>query len=173
MDGHQGGLARIVSADDLLAGSSIVHDVPLPPAVLRPGTDPREADGEPGRVRLRPLSVAALTVIARAARDDDSLVPLLLIKESLVEPTLSLDSIRQLHVGLVHYLVSQINRISGLAADGAVLDDAADAPSARMHLLLARHFGWTPEQVSQLTPGQVAVYLAGVEKLLKAEAERQ
>jgi hypothetical protein len=37
--------------------------------------------------------------------------------------------------------------------------------------LLARHFGWTPEQVSQLTPGQVAVYLAGVAKLLRLEEE--
>ena len=170
---HPDGSARILSADDLLAGSSVVHEVPLPPAVLRPGTDPQAADGEAGRVRLRPLSVAALTVIARAARDDNSLVPLLLIKESLVEPPLALDSIRQLHIGLVHYLVSQINRISGLSADGAVLDDAADAPSARMHLLLARHFGWTPDQVGQLTPGQIAIYLAGVEKLLQAEAERQ
>jgi hypothetical protein len=171
--GHPGRPARILSAEDLLAGSSVVHEVPLPPAVLRPGTDPQAADGVPGRVRLRPLTVAALTVIARAARDDSSLIPLLLIKESLVEPALSLDGIRQLHVGLVHYLVSQINLISGLTADGAVLDDASDAPSARMHLLLARHFGWTPEQVSQLTPGQVAIYLAGVEKLLHAEAERR
>ncbi len=173
MEGQPGGPARLLSADDLLAGSGVVHDVQVPPEVLRPGTGPQAPDGGPGRVRLRPLSVATLTVIARAARDDNSLVPLLLIKESLVEPSLPLDSIRQLHVGLVHYLVSQINRISGLTADGAVLDDAADAPSARMHLLLAHHFGWTPEQVSQLTPGQVAIYLAGIEKLLKLETERQ
>ena len=38
-----------------------------------------------------------------------------------------------------------------------------------MHILLAKHFGWTPEQVSQLTPGQVAVYLAGIDQLLQVE----
>jgi hypothetical protein len=62
-----------------------------------------------------------------------------------------------------------VNRLSGLAADGATLEDAADSPLGRTHLLLAKHFGWTPEQVSQLTPGQVAVYLAGIEKLLQLE----
>ena len=41
-----------------------------------------------------------------------------------------------------------------------------------MQILLAKHFGWTPDQVSQLTPGQVAVYLAGVEKLLQLEQAR-
>ena len=39
----------------------------------------------------------------------------------------------------------------------------------RTHILLAKHFGWTPEQVGQLTPGQVAVYLAGIEKLLQLD----
>jgi hypothetical protein len=173
VDAHADGSARIVTADELLAGSDVVHDVRLPAAVVHPGTDQLAADGEAGVVRLRPLSVGTLSVISRAARDDSSLVPLLMIKESLVEPTLPLDRVRRLHVGLVHYLVGQINRISGLTADGEVLDDAVDAPNARMHLLLARHFGWTPEQVSQLTPGQVAVYLAGIEKLLELEADRR
>jgi hypothetical protein len=159
----------ILSAQDLLAGSSVVHDVRIPHGVLQPGLD-APADAADGRVRLRPLTVGTLALISRAARDDTSLVPLLMIKESLVEPTLPMDRIRQLHVGLVHYLVSRINRVSGLTADGEAVEDAADEPSGRMHLLLARHFGWTPQQVSQLTPGQVAIYLAGVEKLLATEA---
>ena len=162
----------VLTADDLLAGSAVVHEVQVPRAVLRPGVEPPEPADGPDRVRLRPLSVGTLTLISRAARDDAGLVPLLMIKESLVEPALSLDGVRRLHVGLVHFLVEQINLVSGLNADGAVLDGAVDAPGARMHLLLARHFGWTPEQVSSLTPGQVAIYLAGVEKLLELEAER-
>ena len=120
-------------------------------------------------MRLRPLSVATLTLISRAAREDVSLVPLLMIKESLVEPTLTLDQIRQMHVGLVHFLVSQVNKVSGLGADGEALEDTVNSPMGRTHILLAKHFGWTPEQVSQLTPGQVAVYLAGIEKLLQLE----
>jgi hypothetical protein len=162
-----------LTADDLLAGGAVVHEVQVPPAVLRPLSNPAEDAAAPDRVRLRPLSVGTLTLISRAAREDSSLVPLLMIKESLVEPALSMEGVRRLHVGLVHYLVEQINLISGLTSDGAVLEDAVHAPGARMHLLLARHFGWTPEQVSRLTPGQVAIYLAGVEKLLELEADRQ
>ena len=172
MDRLPGRAGGILSADDLLAGGAVVHDIPVPAAVLRPAGGP-EPDGQPGRVRLRPLNVGVLTVISRAARDDSSLVPLLMIKEALVEPAMSLEAIRCLHVGLVHYLVAQINHISGLTVDGELPADAVDSPSARMHLLLARHFGWTPEQVSHLTPGQVAVYLTGIEKLLEREAERR
>ncbi|MEA2301805.1 MAG: hypothetical protein QOE44_2340 [Solirubrobacteraceae bacterium] len=154
-----------LSAQDLLGPSTLVHDIPVPPAVLRPGLD--VDPGSPIRhVRLRPLTVATLTTISRAAREDPSLVPLLMIKESLVEPELGLDGVRRLHVGLVQFLVSRINLISGLTADGQALDDAVASPAGQMHVLLARHFGWTPDQVAQLTPGQVAVYLAGVSRLL-------
>jgi hypothetical protein len=171
--------ARVLSADDLLAGSTLVHEVRVPPAVLRPATtesEPPEPIDDPSgrdRVRLRPLNVGTLTLISRAARDDPDLVPLLMIKEALVEPVLSLDAIRRLHVGLVHFLVAQVNQISGLTADGEVLADVLDADGARVHVLLARHFGWTPEQVSRLTPGQIAVYLTGIEKLLELEGERR
>ena len=157
----------LLTADDLLIGSKAFHEVAIPAAILTPAA----AIGElrSGCVRMRPLNIAVLMLISWAARDDASLIPLLMIKEAVIEPTLALDQIRQMHVGLVHFLVSQINRISGLDANGATLDEAVDSPLGRTHLLLARHFGWTPEQVSQLTPGQVAVYLAGVEKLLQLE----
>lgn len=156
-----------LSAHDLLAGSTIVHSVEVPDAVLHPGAG--EADGAPGCVSLRPLTIGTLVTISRAARDDRSLIPLLVIKEALVEPALGLDAIRRLHVGLVHHLVSRINEISGLTADGEPVDDVLGTPAARTHVLLARHFGWTPEQVAQLTPGQVGVYLAGIERLLAME----
>jgi hypothetical protein len=138
---------------------------------LTPGLD-NEQNGVPGSVRLRPLNLTTLTLISRAAREDSALVPLLMVKESLVEPVLALDQVRRLHVGLVHFLVSQINLISGLTADGQALAETAAAPLGRAHLLLAGHFGWTPEQVSNLTPGQVAVYLAGIEKLLQMTNEK-
>ena len=150
-----------LTVDDLLTGSRTIHELVIPPAVLTPGHD-AESDAPLASVRLRPLSVGLLMLISRAARDDASLAPLLMIKEAMLEPTLSLDHIRQMHIGLVYYLVSQINRISGL--DGAV-----ETPLGRMHILLAKHFGWTPDQVSQLTPGQVAVYLAGIGRLIELE----
>jgi hypothetical protein len=71
-----------------------------------------------------------------------------------------------MHIGLVHFLVGQINWISGLTLDGQAIEDSAGSVLGQTHLLLAKHFGWTPEQVSQLTPAQVAVYLSGIEKLM-------
>lgn len=157
-----------LSAGDLLAGSRLVHVVHVPGELLRPG----EEGAAGGDVRIRPLSVGAMALISRAARDDASLVPLLMLKEALVEPALSIEQLRQLHVGLVHFLVGEVNRASGLSAEGEAFDAASQSPAARAHLLLARHFGWTPEQVAQLTPGQVMVYLSGIERLLDFERRR-
>src|SRR3954469_24347507 len=88
----------VLSADDLLAGGGVLHEVRVPLAVLRPaadlslapdgvelGTSSLEAAEGPGRgghgqVPAGPLSVGTLTLISRAARDDASLVPLLMIK---------------------------------------------------------------------------------------------
>lgn len=156
-------------AQDLLAGSQAIHRVQIPLAILRPhltdAPDPPEA--HTGLVTLRPLSLATMTLISRAARDDASLVPILMIKEAVMEPALTVDQIRHMHVGLVHFLVGQINQASGLAANGDALTEAVQSPLGQAHLLLAKHFGWTPDQVSQLTPGQVAVYLKGIETLLQ------
>jgi hypothetical protein len=160
----------MLTAQDLLAGSSITHEVNIPEAILHPQSTGRLSSGF---VRLKPLSVGALTLISRAARDDTSLVPLLMIKEAMVEPALSLEQARQIHIGLVDFLVSQINLISGLGPTGESYEEAFHSPAGKTHLLLARHFGWTPEQVAQLTPAQVMVYLAGIEKLLAFEEERK
>jgi len=148
----------LLTAQDLLAGSLLVHDVEVPAAVLNPGQP--EATGSPRRVQLRPLKVATLALISKAARDDAALVPLLMIKESLTAPVLAPEQVRQLHAGMVQFLVQQINRISGLEADGGAARDAASSAIGQAHLRLARHYGWTPAQVAELTPGQLAVYLA-------------
>ena len=160
-----------MTAQELLAGSLLVHDIAVPASVLRPGGETGETVA--GRVRLRPLKVATLALISRASREDPSLVPLLMIKESLVEPALPLEQIRQMHAGLAHFLVAAINRISGLGSDESSAHSAATSALGEAHLQLARHFGWTPAQVAELTPGQVAVYLAGIERLLALDAERK
>ena len=156
----------VLSAGDLLAGSGLVHEVEVPAHVL----DPAGADGDQvgGKVLLRPLSLAVLATISKAARDDAGLVPVLMVKESVVSPELGFDQVRRMHAGLVRFLLDRITTISGLAA----ADDAEEAARGALgatHLLLARHFGWTPEQVSALTPGQVAVYLAGVRQLVELD----
>ena len=163
--------STILTAQELLAGSLLVHEVAVPASVLRPGAD--AGDASPGRVRLRPLKVATLALISRASREDPSLVPLLMIKESVAEPTLALDQIRQMHAGLVHFLVAAINRISGLDSGESAARGASSSAIGEAHVQLARHFGWTPAQVAELTPGQVAVYLAGIERLLALDAERR
>ena len=166
---QQPGQDGILSAQDLLAGSGIVHEVEIPPEILQPLSP---ADGAArGKVRLRPLSVAALSMISRAARDDAGLIPLLMIKESVVEPALTLDQIRQMHVGMANFLVSRINALSGLEADEEIIGGVVEAPITQAHILLAKHFGWTPQQVGQLTPAQVAVYLAGIDRLSAAAGE--
>jgi hypothetical protein len=162
--------STLLTAPELLAGSALVHEVSVPPEVLRPGMAEASA-GRAGTVRLRPMRVATLALIARAAREDPSLVPLLMIKDALVEPAMELDQIRQMHAGLIHFLVERINRISGLGSAEEARGAAASA-SGQTHVLLARHFGWTPQQVAELTPGQVAVYLAGIQRLLELEATR-
>lgn len=169
--GTDGGL---LSAHELLAGSALIHEVAIPAQVLRPGTaaGPGESGRAGGHVKLRPLRIATLALILKASREDPSLVPLLMIKESLVEPVVQLEQIRQMHAGLVHFLVARINLISGLDTDGAGAQDVAASPLGQTHLLLAKHFGWTPQQVAELTPGQVAVYLAGIERLLALDAAR-
>ena len=159
-----------LTSDDLLAGSQVIHEITIPVQVLNPGQEPVNGqDG--GRVKLKPLTVQTLTLISRAARDNPDLVPLLTIRESLVEPRMSLDEVKQLHVGLVDYLVSQINLISGLKEDGESWGHLVNSAFSQAHILLAKHFGWTPQQVSELTPAQVAVYLAGIEKLQTIERE--
>jgi hypothetical protein len=154
----------MLTPQELLAGGLLLHEVEVPPAVLNPGT---ADDAAARRVRLRPLKVATLALISKAAQDDASLVPLLIVKESLVEPVLDFAQVRQLHAGLVQFLVAEVNRISGLDADGTAARAAAGSPIGEAHVLLARHYGWTPAQVAELSPGQVAVYLAG----LRDEAE--
>jgi hypothetical protein len=154
----------VLSPQELLAGGLLVHEVEVPAWVLNPG---RAEDAAPRRVRLRPLKVATLALISKAAQDDAALVPLLIVKEALAEPALTFDQVRQLHAGLVQFLVAEINRVSGLDADGAAARAAAGSAIGEAHVLLARHYGWTPAQVAELSPGQVAVYLSG----LRAEAD--
>ena len=65
-------------------------------------------------MQLRPLTIGTFQLIMRAARDDAGMIPLLMIKESLVSPRLSLEQVRQLHLGLVNFLIAHIREVSGL-----------------------------------------------------------
>ena|SRR5438067_3843247 len=139
-----------LTADELLAGSALVHDVEVPAALL--GSD--EA-----RVRLRPLTVRDIQRTTKAARDDDTLLSVLMLKEALVEPALSLEQIQSLGAGLARFLLEELNRVSGLSADEDSIAAAVEAPLARACFVLAREFGWSAQEVGELTVGQVLLYL--------------
>ena len=46
----------LLTADELLAGSALTHDLDVPPAVLAAAADPDAPDAA-ARVRMRPLTV--------------------------------------------------------------------------------------------------------------------
>jgi hypothetical protein len=141
-----------LTADELIAGSSITHDIEVPDS-LAAGAD------DAGRVRMRPLTVRDVQRATRAARDDDALLSVLLLKEAIVEPSLSLDQVHALPAGLARFLLDEVNRVSGLAVDPDGMADAVQAPLARACFVLAREFGWSPREVGDLTLGQVLLYL--------------
>lgn len=154
----------MLSAEELLAGSSVTYEIAIPAAVLQPGADATTA---PAAVRLQPLTIADLQLITRAAKETDSLMATLMVQRALVEPQLSVQQVAGLHVGLVEFLLSEVMRISGMAVSEPELRTAVEAPLARAAHVLAREFGWTPPQVSELTLGQILVHL----QMLEQEAQ--
>ena len=110
LDDHD--IRLVLTAEDLLAGNAMTFDIVVPPSVLRPGS---EAGNVPEAVvRLRPLTLGTFLLIMKAAQEDSSLIPLLMIQEALVEPRLSLPQIRQMHLGLINFLIGHVRQISGL-----------------------------------------------------------
>lgn len=103
----------VLTAEDLLAGNEMTFDVVVPGPVLRPGSE--AGDGPEAVVRLRPLTLGTFLQIVKAAKEDSSLIPLLMIQQAVVEPKLSLPQIRQMHLGLINFLIGNIRQISGLA----------------------------------------------------------
>lgn len=103
-----------LTADDLLAGSALVFDVAVPPQLLRPGEAGNFDSTDSLVVQLRPLTIGTLQLIMKASRQDPGLIPLLMIKESLVNPALSLEQVRAMPLGLVNFFIAQIRHLSGL-----------------------------------------------------------
>ena len=146
-----------LSADDLLAGGALTHEVELPAAFL---AGPAGA----GRVILRPLTVRDLQRIAKAAPGDEDLAAALMVQLALVEPSLSIDQVHKLPAGLARFLVERINELSGISTPRDALDELVQAPLARACFQLAKEFGWTPEEVSGMTIGQILLYLEMVRR---------
>src|SRR5829696_7489134 len=147
-----------LTAEELLLGGEATHVVELDAAVLAPGGNGNGAAG-PARVVIRPLLLADVQRVQRAARDEGVLTSMVMVQQALVEPKLTLEQVTRLHAGLVEHLLREINRVSGLSMAADELDDVIRAPLSRACFVLAREFGWTPDECAALTLGQVLVYL--------------
>jgi hypothetical protein len=141
-----------LTAEQLLAGASMTHRVTIP--------DPLTG-GAPGagEVVLRPLLLADVVRLTRAAGDDTELAGALMIQQALLEPAMSLEQVHRLPAGMAEFLLGEVNRVSGLSMGADELSEAVHAPLARACLVLGREFGWPPDRCAELTVGQVLLYL--------------
>jgi len=139
---------------DLLAGEDLVVDVEVPSELLSRSVP--EADR---RVRLKPLVVNDLRLIARAARTNDELTAVLMVQRALVEPALSVAEVSRMPIGLLQFLLRQVNDISGISASDEEIARAIEDPLAQAAFRLSQSFGWTPEEIGRLTMGEVLTHL--------------
>lgn len=150
----------LVTPEELLAGKEMIYDVVIPPKILHPSLNGEQNEnGTEKHIRLRPLTVKDVQLIAKAARDDEVLTSVLMIQRAVVEPPLKQNQVAEMHSGLVGFLVDRINQISGLTTSEDELHALANAPLMRMFFALAKEFNWTPDQVRQLTVAQIIGYL--------------
>jgi hypothetical protein len=148
----------IITPEELLAGKGLTYDIEVPAsAVAAGGAGPR--NGESKKIRLRPLTIKDVQLIARAAQDDEVLTSVLMIQRAVLEPLLKQTEIAEMPGGLVRFLVEHINRISGLSTGDEELKEIAGSPLVQAFFVLAKEFNWTPQQIKQMTVGQVIGYL--------------
>jgi hypothetical protein len=152
-------VTTFLTPEELMAGRDVTYDVEIPGDVLQPAGDEESPEPSGGKVRLRPLTVNDVQLIAKAAKDDEVLTSVLMIQKAMIEPTLAERDIAAMHGGLVRFLVDRINRISGLSSTDDELREFAESPIVQAFFVLAREFNWTPEQVRALTVGQILGYL--------------
>ena len=130
------------------------------PSPVSTATSAATAVGGAGdTVVLRPLRLADVQRIQQAAAESTVLTGVLMVQQALVAPELTVDEVSRMHAGLVEFLLREVNRISGLTMSGDELTELVRAPLARACFVVAREFGWTPEDCAELTLGQLLLYL--------------
>lgn len=142
-----------LTAEELLAGSALTHEVEVPRELLG------ESTSTDARIVIRPLTVHDLQLISKASHNDEGLSAAMMIQQALVEPELKIENAARLPAGMARFLVEKINAISGISTPRNALEELVQAPLARACFILAKEFGWTPEEVSGMTIGQILLYL--------------
>ncbi len=158
-----------ITADALLASGTATHAVRIPASLLR-GTAAGDVDESAGEVTLRPLLVRDVDRVVRASREQRVLASVLMVQQALVAPKMSVEQVGDLPAGVVQFLADRVNAISGLSMSEDELEQAVRAPLARACFILAREFGWTPAECSELTVGQVLLYLEMIAREERPEA---
>ncbi len=148
-----------LTADELLAGTAVTYAVSLPKALLHPAAEGAPPPGMAGEVTLRPLAVRDVERVVRAGKEQKVLTSVLMVQQALVTPKMTVEQVGSLPAGVVQFLLRRVNAISGLDLHEDELEKAVKAPLTRACFVLAREFGWTPAQCSELTVGQVLLYL--------------
>ncbi len=148
-----------LTTEDLLFSAEITHNIAIPPHILHPAETGKEPPPEPETVELRPLRLIDLQRIQKAGQNQNYLTSVLMVQQALVDPQMTIDQVNNLHAGLVQFLLQEVNRISGLGLAEEELRQTVQAPLAKACFILAREFGWTPEQCAGLTMGQILLYL--------------
>jgi hypothetical protein len=97
--------------------------------------------------------------IAHAAGNDRELAAGLMIQLALVEPELTVDQAGRLPAGLARFLVDKVNEVSGIDTPRDRLGELVQAPLAKACFVVADEFGWTAEDVSAMTVGQILMYV--------------
>ncbi|MGH6923187.1 MAG: hypothetical protein ACRED5_05400 [Propylenella sp.] len=151
-------MARMLSADDLLAGAATVHKVEIPAALLNGGA--ANGDGAiAGEVGLRALTLKDIQRVTQAAKESRVLTSVLLVQQALVEPKLTVEQGGALPAGIARFLLDHVNSASGLDLADDDIEEAIKAPLARACFALSKEFGWTPAECAELTIGQALLYL--------------
>src|SRR5215470_18540920 len=102
-------MAKTLTADDLLAGSSATYAVEIPGALLSPDANAPEA----GEVTLRSLTVRDVQRLSQAAKEEQILMSTLMVQQALVTPKLSVEQVAAMPAGVVQFLLGKVNHVSG------------------------------------------------------------
>ena len=163
-------MARPLSAEDLLAGASLTYRVAIPAELIPSAAEQEDKAGIAGEVTLRPLTLRDVQRVSQAAKDTWPLSSALMVQQALVSPKLTVEQVGAMPAGVVRFLLAKVNAISGLGLGDDDLEAMVKQPLARACFILAREFGWTPNECAELTLGQVLLY---VEMLARGDSPEE